>query len=134
MTTPVPAIVGINGIYVTWESAYDSGQRDRGNTILAYRESSAGPCAFVPGSEAEATQGAYQVTALAEIYIPAGTPVTPQDRVIMPDGQRWQVIGQPDAWKSPFSGLASPVRVRLRRVTGATAHSVPGNLGPGGAQ
>jgi hypothetical protein len=108
---------------VTWETAFDSGEKDRGNVVLAYRNSTVGPCAFVPGSEAEATQGAYQVTALADIYIPAGTPVTPQDRVIMPDGQRWQVVGQPNSWKSPFTGFQAPVQVRLRRVTGASAHT-----------
>lgn len=117
-----PPIVGINGLMVTWQTASDSGQRDRGNVVLAYADSVVGPCAFVPGSEAEATQGAYQVTALSELYVPAGTPVTPLDRVIMPDGTRWQVVGQANPFQSPFTRNSGPTQVRLRRVTGATAH------------
>jgi len=123
MTINVPPVVGVNGIFVTWQTAFDSGERDRGNVVLGYTDSQVGPCAFVPGSEAEATQGAIQVTALSEIYVPAGTPVTPQDRVILPDGTRWQVIGQANPYGSPFSGNQAPTQVRLRRVTGATAHN-----------
>jgi hypothetical protein len=76
---------------------------------------------FAPGSTSEDIQGTVQVTEDAECYLPAGTVVTPEDQVEH-QGVTYRVMGAPETWSSPFTGLAGPVRVRLRVVTGASGH------------
>lgn len=117
MTTPGPA-----GEYVTWRRGAKTGVSARGNDVIGFTPVSVGPCAFVPGAEAEAAVGTEQVTADAVLYAPAGTPVSPLDQVERDNGEIYQVTGELSAWSSPWTGIKSPISVRLRRVTGAAAH------------
>ena len=113
---------GSRGEYVTYQTAVVTGRSARGNDVLAFTDSTVGPCAFVPGSEAEAAVGTEQITAAGELYLPPGTPTSPLDRVIRPNGEMYEITGEQSAWASPLTLTAGPVLVRLRRVTGVTAH------------
>ena len=98
-----------------------TGQDSYGNdvTTLTPENRSA---AWVPGSEAEITTGTEAVTADAECYLlPPGTAPGPLDQLTrVATGETFQVVGESSSWTSPFTGVASPVLVRLRRITGAT--------------
>lgn len=115
-------VIGTRGEYVTYMAASVTGVDARGNDVTTFTSSTVGPCAFVPGSEAEATEGSEQTTTGALLYMPAGTPVSPLDRIQRFNGEVYEITGESNAWASPFTGTASPVQVRLRRVVGATAH------------
>ena len=94
----------------------------RGNDVTVFANSAVGPCIFVPGAETEAAIGTEQVTSVDKLYVPAGTPSSPLDRVIRGNGEIYEVTGESSSWTSPFTGLQAPTEVSLRRVTGATAH------------
>lgn len=68
---------------------------------------------------AELTDRASTVTVEAELYVPHGADITPQDVVRLADGTEWEVVGAPERWRSPYVGrwLAGTV-VPLRRKTG----------------
>lgn len=95
-----------------------TGRDDRGNDVRTTTEIPVGGCAWVPTSTTENVQGADQVTADAEVYMPAGTQVSPEDQVVY-QGITYDVMGAPEAWSSPFTGIAGPVKVQLKVVTGA---------------
>jgi hypothetical protein len=114
-------VLGSFGEYVSYLTASVSGQDARGNDVLTYTPSQVGPCAFVPGAEAEAAEGTRQVTSADQIYLPQGTPVSPLDQILRTTGEQYHVVGESSTWKSPWTGTIGPVLVKLRRVTGATA-------------
>jgi hypothetical protein len=113
---------GALGEMVTYQTAAVTGQDDRGNDVTGFTNSQVGPCAFVPGAEAEAAVGTEQVTSTDTLYMPPGTPVSPLDRILRGNGETYEITGEASTWSSPFTGIAAPVKVSLRRVTGATAH------------
>ena len=106
------------GVTVTLRSSYVSGRNEYGADVRQLTDSQVGGCAFAPGGSAEDIQGTEQVTADAELYMPSGTVVTPEDQIIY-QGVTYQVTGAPSSWTSPFTALRGPVMVRLKVVTGA---------------
>ena len=114
--------VGAFGEMVTYQHAVVSGRSARGNDVVTFTETTVGPCAFVPGTEAEAAVGTEQVTAAGELYMPPGTPVSPLDRIVRGNGETYEITGEASRWASPYTSLAGPTLVRVRRVTGATGH------------
>jgi hypothetical protein len=110
------------GITVTLMSAAVTGQDDYGRDIYELTSQQISGAAFVPGATSEATEGTEQVIADAEIYLPPGTVVNPEDQIIV-NGTTYQVTGRSSAWQSPYTQIQSPVMARLRIVTGAAAHS-----------
>jgi hypothetical protein len=52
------------------------------------------------------------------VFVPYGTDVSFIDAVIVA-GVQYEVNGQPDIWKSPFSGNTSPIRIDATEVEGA---------------
>lgn len=117
MSIPGPA-----GEWVTWRHAAVTGTDARGNDIVTFTGTPLGPCAWVPGAEAEAAVGTEQVTAGAVLYAPPGTCPSPLDQVQRASGDVYEITGDPDASRSPFTGTRAPVKISLKRVTGVTAH------------
>lgn|SRR5690606_4615484 len=77
-------------------------------------------CAIAPsaGSEPEPLAvGRESVTALLTVYMPFGAPVTSVDRLIV-RGKLYQVVGEPSAWRNPYSGVELGTEVKLERVEG----------------
>lgn len=114
------------GIPVTQLRAAVTGQDSRGNDIIGRTPEAVQALAFVPGQTTEATQGTEQVTANAELYLMFGATVSPEDQFELADGTIWDVQGQSSPFSSPFTGAGGTVMVRLKRVTGASAHTVAG--------
>ena len=48
------------------------------------------------------------------LYCPAGTDILASDRVELPDGDEYFVVGKPQRWQSPFTGWKPGVVVQLR--------------------
>lgn len=70
-----------------------------------------------PRTSGEDVQGRDQVVVGLNVWLPAGTHVQPTDR-LMVRGVLYEVDGEPGAWRSPFTGISSPVQVSLTRVAG----------------
>ena len=51
-------------------------------------------------------------------YMPADADIRATDVVERPDGTRWNVVGEPMRWRSPFTGWAPGTEVDLERATG----------------
>ena len=108
----------LGGVTVMLRSSSVTGVDAFGNDVRAVTSTEVGGCAFVPGGTAENIQGTIQVTADAELYMPSGTAVTPEDQIVY-RGVTYRVMGAPSTWTSPFTALRGPVMVRLKVVTGA---------------
>ena len=122
MTVPLsPGGPMLSGVTVTLLHSGITGRDAYGNDERTTTETEVGGCAFVPGGTAENIEGTIQVTADAECYLPAGTVVTPEDKITY-QGVTYNVDGAPGTWTSPFTGIAGPVLVRLRVITGASGH------------
>lgn len=118
MTAPPQSGPLLGGVTVTLRSSYVSGQDVYGNDVRQVTVTEVGGSAFVPGGTAENIQGTIQVEADAELYMPSGTVVTPEDQIVY-QGVTYRVMGAPATWTSPFTALRGPVMVRLKVVTGA---------------
>jgi hypothetical protein len=108
----------LGGVTVTLLSSAVTTVDEFGNDVRNVTSSQVGGCAFIPGGTAENIQGTIQVTADAELYMPSGTAVTPEDQIVY-RGVTYRVMGAPSTWTSPFTALRGPVMVRLKVVTGA---------------
>ena len=118
MTAPPQSGPLLGGVTVMLRSSSVTGVDAFGNDVRAVTSTEVGGCAFVPGGTAENIQGTIQVTADAELYMPSGTVVTPEDQITYM-GVTYKVMGAPASWTSPFTNLRGPVMVRLKVVTGA---------------
>ena len=58
------------------------------------------------------------VTADVVLYCPWGVDVLSSDRIELPDGDVYSVIGKPARWKNPFTGSTPGVVVKLQRIEG----------------
>jgi hypothetical protein len=105
-----------NGVTVTVMHRFVSGVDDFGNDVFSETPTAVDACSVQPfHSEQDQTQ----LKESAYLYMPAGTPVTYIDEVIV-DGERWEVDAAPDSWTSPFTGHQGVVQVTIRKITGAS--------------
>jgi hypothetical protein len=80
-------------------------------------------CVLAPGESTEDTTTGDQVTTRMTVYAPPDADITATDRVTLPDGTRWQIIGDPQRFRTPFAALIhSPVdgvcMITIEKVTG----------------
>lgn len=94
-----------------------------GNDVLVDVEEVVHGCAIWP-SDANASGSNEDVQARDlvisgyTVLLPSGTTVTPFDRMILPDGLTYEVVGTPGRWRSPLTSTDPGVQVTLQRVTG----------------
>lgn len=82
-------------------------------------EHQVGPCGIdYTASTEPAEQPVDVVTRLAVLYAPAGSDITPTDRLRLPDGTVWQVVGYVAAFSSPLTGWNPGLSVRIQKVMG----------------
>lgn len=74
-------------------------------------------CVLAPGGSTETTDRADQITSHTTVYGEYDADVSATDRVVLPDGTRWQVNGDPQRYRSPFTDGGLCV-INLERVTG----------------
>lgn len=71
-------------------------------------------CAFAPSASSEDNSNRALVEADAILYVPSGTDLVSTDRVTV-RGTTYDVDGQPEDWRSPYTtrrpGIAVPLRV-----------------------
>jgi hypothetical protein len=92
---------------------------DRFGNFTTASEQQVGPCAIDYTSSTEPIQVPSDTVAqVATLYAPAGSDVRPQDRVVLPGGTRWSVIGFPADFTNPFTGWNPGLTVRLQQVSG----------------
>lgn len=108
-----------NGQYVTIRHRVVAGQDEYGNDTLSFTEVQVGPCSIQPTSSGEQIAFTDQVTTGVMVFMPYGTNVSFLDAIIIDDVE-YEVRGDPENWKSPFSGNTSPVRVMGHLVKGAS--------------
>jgi hypothetical protein len=98
-----------------------SGTQDEyGNDVYNETPSTIYGCVFVPASSGESLVFQDQVNTTDTIFMPAGTVVSPLDAIEY-NGDKYEVMGKPSAWTSPFSGRVSPIRINVNKITGVSA-------------
>lgn len=93
---------------------------ERGNDVYVEQNVDVPNCVFQPGGSSENLAFADQTNSTDNVYLPEGTDVMYLDAIIY-NGVKYEVVGVPLHWRSPFSGRVSPIRVDVNRVTGVTA-------------
>lgn len=56
------------------------------------------------------------VESRVQLFCPPNTDILATDRVVLPDGNQYDVDGQPASWHSPFTGWEPGIVVRLKGV------------------
>jgi hypothetical protein len=74
-------------------------------------------CAVAPRTSTENVDARDQIIEGLTVWPPAGTDIQATDK-IRRGGVLYEIDGDPGAWRSPFTGLAAPMRLSLTRVTG----------------
>lgn len=99
--------------------------RDRLGDVTLTEDGTVTGCAWAPRTTSSSVHGStedersrMQVTTGLTLFAPPGSGITAAHRVRLPDGTVWSVIGDPGAWRSPFTGWAPGDQVELERVTG----------------
>lgn len=79
-------------------------------------------CKIAPTDSADTTgRGRSGAVDRLTLYLPFGTDVHPDDRVVIADGPHagtWAVDGDPGHWQSPFTGRTPGATVTLQRAHG----------------
>lgn len=93
-----------------------------GNDVFIPGDTSVEGCAFAPAGSTEVVQGQDTVTTQPTVYIPrdeipAGVSITAVDAVTA-RGDRYEVDGAPEDFRSPFVSFVPPLVIRLKNVTG----------------
>lgn len=96
-----------------------SGRDELGNDVYSESPEPIPQAVVAPAGSTEFTQFTDQVTASLTVFLPYGTEVSATDAVEIA-GQRYEIQGEPSAWRSPFSGSTSPIQLQLTRVTGVS--------------
>jgi hypothetical protein len=96
-----------------------TGQDDYGNDVYSDVTRVIRNCAILPGNTSEDIQGTSSVISDVILHVPLTTDVGSFDRVILPDGNTYQITGLPRSWQSPFTGSMSMIEVPLKFVSGA---------------
>jgi hypothetical protein len=112
------------GVTVTVVYNSPSGVDRWNNAVMAQTTEDVSGVAGVPMQTSESAQGAEEVLGSGQFYFKNGLAgnLDYLSEVLF-NGKTYQIQGDPEQWTSPWSGLSSPLRVDVREVTGAAAHS-----------
>jgi len=97
-----------------------SGQDAYGNDTYTETQVNVDYCVFQPAGSNENLIFTDQISTTDTIFMPFGTDVTALDAIDY-NGDRYEVVGDPGEWVSPFSGRVSPIRVSVSIVKGVSA-------------
>ena len=106
------------GLTLTVIKRIDSGNRDEmGNVIYDEKPVKVSNCVFQSQSSTENLEFADQLLVTNVVFMPAGSDVQSVDAIEV-FGDRYEVVGDPNSYISPFSGHQSPIRVNLSKIRG----------------
>lgn len=92
-------------------------QRETLGDWAAAHELTIRDCHVDPVSSREApTVDRDKLTTLRTLRAPHGADIRAEDRVRLADGTVWNVIGDPSAWRNPFTGWAPHMEISLERI------------------
>lgn len=74
-------------------------------------------CAIWPTTTAELVSGQDTVTWDLTLVVPEGTDILATDKVTF-DSTVYEIVGQPQDWRSPFTGSTPGIVVQLKAGTG----------------
>jgi hypothetical protein len=111
------------GVTVTLQQISVDGSDAYGNDSLVATERVVPGCVVWPNDSNgsggnEDTSARDQVLVGYALLMPPGTVVEATDRVVLPNGHTYEVIGEPGEWLSPMTGRQPGVQVALQRITG----------------
>lgn len=97
------------------------GGRDRFGNPIAGTTHDVEDCAAAPAGSTELVNGEAVVIAQEALYAPYDADLNSQDTVTIPAAQpitagRYQVDGQPQRWRNPFTGREGGTVARLTRA------------------
>ena len=105
------------GQAVTLCSRAVSGTDNQGNDVWSESQTLFYGCAVWPTASGEVQQGQDVVTDGQMVTFPTGTVVLATDQVLI-GTTRFDVVGDPINYQSPFTGWNPGVVVKVKRVTG----------------
>jgi len=97
-----------------------TGHDEYGNDVYTDNQIPLPYCVVQPSSSSEVVQWTEQVSTDITVFVPYGTVITPLDALLI-NGVTYEVQGEPQDWRSPFSGNTSPTQVRAAVVSGVSA-------------
>jgi len=106
---------GAGGITVTIQHQAE----DKFGNFTTTDEVPVGPCAIDFTATTEPTiEPQDTVGQNAMLYAPPGSDIRATDRVLLPDGTRWSVIGNVAPFVNPFTGWSPGTTAQIQRVQG----------------
>src|ERR1700704_28286 len=75
-----------------------------------------GPCGIDYTNSTELTSNQDTVSRVAVLYCPPGANIVSTDRVLLPDGSQWSVVGHTADFANPMTGWNPGLTVRLEAV------------------
>jgi hypothetical protein len=106
------------GLTLTLVKRTPSGNFDEyGNVIYDERKVQVSNCAFQSQTSSENLEFADQLLVTNVVFMPYGTDVQSVDAIEV-FGDRYEVVGDPNSYISPFSGHTGPIRVNLSKIEG----------------
>jgi len=91
-----------------------------GNDVYTEVPVSVSNCIVQPAGTVEDTNFADRVSQSITVFLPYGTAVGPLDALII-NGEKFEIEGIPQEWRSPFSGHTSPLQVQASKIAGVSA-------------
>lgn len=76
-------------------------------------------CALAPRTSSEDRELRGETVIVGQtLYAPFDADIGPADKIELPGGVRYEVVGEPGRWLNPHSGRAVGMSVALQRATG----------------
>jgi hypothetical protein len=105
------------GQNVTFGHRKVTGADEYGNDVYNDVEKVVPGCAVSPGNSSENWDGTVQIESDVTVHAPFGTEIDlPLDYMLI-DDYKYNVVGKPSNWTSPFTGTISMLEIRGRLVT-----------------
>jgi hypothetical protein len=100
-----------------------SGGTDRFGGSESIEEHTSSGWVLAPDGGEEVVAGGDRVSSQLTAYGPVDSDVIATDRVVLPDGTRWDITGDPERFRTPlhghpFSSAQGVCVIHLKRVTG----------------
>jgi len=106
------------GETVTILSRGITGQDGDGNDVYGTTSTDVPGCTFAPAGSVERVQGQDIVTTQPTVYLATGTPAPLATDQIRVRGLLYEIDGDPQVFRNPFTGATPGPVVKLKRVTG----------------
>lgn len=105
------------GATVTFGHRIVTGVDAYGNDMYGITEVDVSGCAISPGNSSEDWQGTEQIEARVTVHAPAATLVNlPFDYMVI-EGRKYNIVGTPNGWVSPFTGTGSYLEIQGKQIT-----------------